>query len=194
MNANGGPVNVTTFTPLTKNRTVAMPTLSCACAESATVRPANTCRGADRLIDGAVTSLSASGTTETTPLASPRLPLKSVAWTSTPRDDPAGASAGTGYAASNGGPGSVATTTPLTVNDTDCTPTLSLTVADNCSVMPPTAVGGALIATTGLSVSGTDPMMRARSALERLPAASRAVALTMIRSPGEATDGTLTTC
>ena len=79
--------------------------------------------------------------------------------------------------------------TPSTANATDLTPTLSVAAAERCTVVPGAACGGAFKVITGFSVSGSAVIVTLASAVAVLPLVSRAIAVTRIVAPTEATIG-----
>ena len=79
--------------------------------------------------------------------------------------------------------------TPSTANATDLTPTLSVAAAERCTVVPGAACGGAFKVITGFSASGSAVIVTLASAVAVLPLVSRAIAVTRIVAPTEATIG-----
>src|SRR5206468_12658897 len=108
-------------------------------------------------------------------------------------DAPMGASVAIRWVASYGGVVTLAISTPSTANATDLTPTLSVAVAERCTVVPGAACDGAFKVTTGFSVSGSAVIVTLASPVALLPLVSRAVAVTRIVAPPGATIGLVIT-
>ena len=172
------------------NSTRATPPASVTAAETSRAPPAVTSAGASSVTTGAV--VSALEATDTLPVASPMLPAPSKARAVTTSAFPGAVPGATVVVASYGASVSVPISEVPSRKTTRATPTASSARADTRSVAPGAVSAGACSVTCGGSLSGCTDTVVVADAVPSLPAASRAMAVTVTAVPGVATGGTVT--